>query len=58
MEQIFVHANREELAELVRLTEAGAISTRVAETYSLEDAAAAYNRLAKGGVRGRLVLVP
>ncbi|MEU4604446.1 NADP-dependent oxidoreductase [Kribbella sp. NPDC023972] len=56
--QIFVHANRAELTELVQLTEAGAISTRVADTYALEDAVAAYKRLAKGGVRGRLVLVP
>jgi NADPH:quinone reductase-like Zn-dependent oxidoreductase len=58
VEQIFVRANRTELAELVQLAEAGAISTRVAGTYPLEEAAAAYERLAKGGVRGRLVLVP
>jgi NADPH:quinone reductase len=58
VEQIFVHANRVELAELVQLHETGAISARVAGTYPLEDAAKAYRRLAKGGVRGRLVLVP
>ncbi|MEI8411430.1 MULTISPECIES: NADP-dependent oxidoreductase [unclassified Kribbella] len=58
VEQIFVHANRAELAELVQLHETGAISTRVAGTYSLDEAAAAYEQLAKGGVRGRLVLVP
>ncbi|MFI7063286.1 zinc-binding dehydrogenase [Kribbella sp. NPDC050124] len=56
--QIFVHANRAELAELVELAEAGVIATRVAETYPLHEAPTAYNRLAKGGVRGRLVLVP
>jgi NADPH:quinone reductase-like Zn-dependent oxidoreductase len=56
--QIFVHANRAELTELVELTEAGAISTRVADTYPLQEAAQAYKRLANGGVRGRLVLVP
>ncbi|MEV5964076.1 NADP-dependent oxidoreductase [Kribbella sp. NPDC051952] len=56
--QQFVHATRTVLDELVRLIEAGVVSTRVAETYPLDDAAAAYARLAKGGVRGRLVLRP
>lgn len=55
---ILVHANSKDLAELVSLVEAGALSTRVAGTYSLDDAATAYGRLAKGGVRGRLVLIP
>jgi NADPH:quinone reductase-like Zn-dependent oxidoreductase len=57
VEQIFVQANRSELQELVQLVEAGVLSTRVADTYPLHEAPAAYNRLAKGGVRGRLVLV-
>ncbi|TCC46559.1 NADP-dependent oxidoreductase [Kribbella capetownensis] len=56
--QIFVHANRAELTELVQLIEAGAITTRVADTYRLQEAAQAYKRLANGGVRGRLVLIP
>ena len=56
--QIFVHANRSELSELTQLTEAGVISSRIADTYPLEDAATAYRRLAKGGVRGRLALIP
>jgi NADPH:quinone reductase-like Zn-dependent oxidoreductase len=30
----------------------------VAATYPLEQAAAAHERLARGGVRGRLVLIP
>lgn len=55
---LFVDANRQDLSELVRLVEAGVISTRVAGTYPLSDATTAYQRLAKGGVRGRLVLVP
>jgi len=58
VEQLFLHANRADLTRLVELAEAGVISTRVAETYPLADAAAAYTRLAKGGVRGRLVLIP
>jgi len=56
--QILVQADRTELAELSELAERGVISTRVADTYPLEDAVTAYKRLAKGGVRGRLVLIP
>ncbi|MFG1628393.1 NADP-dependent oxidoreductase [Kribbella sp. NPDC049227] len=56
--QIFNHANRADLTELVVLAEAGAITTRVADTYPLQEAAQAYKRLANGGVRGRLVLIP
>ncbi|MET7482965.1 NADP-dependent oxidoreductase [Streptomyces sp. NPDC005538] len=46
------------LAELVTLVEEGVLTLRVAEAYALEDAAKAHARLAEGGVRGRLVLVP
>jgi NADPH:quinone reductase-like Zn-dependent oxidoreductase len=58
VKQIFVQANRAELAQLVELTEAGVLSARVAGTYPLHEAPTAYRRLAKGGVRGRLVLTP
>jgi NADPH:quinone reductase-like Zn-dependent oxidoreductase len=53
-----VSADGARLAELVRLVEEGVLTLRVAETYALEDAAKAHARLAEGGVRGRLVLVP
>lgn len=46
------------LADVTALVAAGVLSTRVAATYPLADAVTAYARLAKGGVRGRLVLVP
>ncbi|MGW4242583.1 NADP-dependent oxidoreductase [Nocardia sp. NPDC004722] len=46
------------LAELVDLVEAGTLSLRVAETYPLARAADAHARFEKGGVRGRLVLLP
>jgi NADPH2:quinone reductase len=46
------------LAAAAALAEAGALTPRVAATYPLEQAAAAHERLAGGGVRGRLVLVP
>ena len=53
-----VEPDGERLARLVALAEAGELTLRVAQTYRLEDAAAAHARLEKGGVRGRLVLVP
>ncbi|WP_432880127.1 NADP-dependent oxidoreductase [Kribbella sp. CA-245084] len=58
VEQLFVHVSRTDLDELVELVEAGAVSTRVADSYPLEQAAVAYKRLAGGGIRGRLVLTP
>ncbi|MCL8015816.1 NADP-dependent oxidoreductase [Streptomyces sp. AS02] len=53
-----VSADGARLAELVRLLDDGVLTTRVAETFALDDAAKAHARLAEGGVRGRLVLVP
>ncbi len=53
-----VRADGARLAELGALVDAGALTLRVAETYGLDDAAAAHARLAEGGVRGRVVLVP
>jgi NADPH:quinone reductase-like Zn-dependent oxidoreductase len=43
---------------LVALAEQGKLTLRVAQTYPLQDVALAHARLEKGGVRGRLVLVP
>ncbi|MGW0769720.1 NADP-dependent oxidoreductase [Streptomyces sp. NPDC002676] len=53
-----VSADGARLSELVRLVDEGALTLRVAETYGLDEAAKAHARLAEGGVRGRLVLVP
>ncbi|MFD9981976.1 NADP-dependent oxidoreductase [Streptomyces massasporeus] len=53
-----VSADGAQLAKLVRLVDEGVLTTRVAETFALEDAAKAHARLDGGGVRGRLVLVP
>ncbi|MFE2039335.1 NADP-dependent oxidoreductase [Streptomyces sp. NPDC059477] len=55
---VAVATDAAQLAELVRLTDDGALTLRVAETYPLADAAKAHERLAEGGVRGRIVLVP
>lgn len=46
----------DKLTELVELVEAGVLTTRVAQTYPITEAAAAHRRLEAGGVRGRLVL--
>lgn len=53
-----VAADGNRLAELVKLVDEGVLASRVARTYPLERAAEAHARLAEGGVRGRLVLVP
>lgn len=55
---VMVTADGARLKELVALVDAGALTTRVAETYSLEEAAKAHARLAEGGTRGRFVLLP
>ncbi|MFF3460840.1 NADP-dependent oxidoreductase [Streptomyces sp. NPDC002619] len=55
---VAVAADGARLADLVRLVDSGVLTLRVAETYPLEEAAKAHARLAEGGVRGRLVLVP
>jgi D-arabinose 1-dehydrogenase-like Zn-dependent alcohol dehydrogenase len=56
--QLLIHVNTEELRELTRLAEQRVVSTRVAETYNLGEAVQAYKRVAEGGVRGRVVLLP
>ena len=40
------------------VAEAGKLTLRVAETFPLEHVRAAHERVAKGGLRGRVVLVP
>lgn len=55
---VFVQAEQAALRSLVQLVEAGVLSTRVAGTYALSEAATAYKRLLTGGLRGRLVLTP
>jgi NADPH2:quinone reductase len=46
------------LAELARQVDAGALTLRVADTFPLDQAAAAHELVGKGGLRGRIVLVP
>lgn len=56
--RIFIDANAAQLARLSQLVETGVLSTRVARTFPLAEAKAAYAAVAKGGLRGRVVLVP
>ncbi|MEU9441948.1 NADP-dependent oxidoreductase [Streptomyces sp. NPDC048304] len=55
---VWVRPDGARLAELVRLVDEGVLTLRVAETYALQEAAKAHARLAEGGLRGRLVIVP
>ncbi|MEU1792056.1 NADP-dependent oxidoreductase [Streptomyces sparsogenes] len=55
---VWVGADGERLAELSALAGAGRLPLRVAETLPLDRAADAHRRLAEGGLRGRLVLLP
>ncbi|MFC7619861.1 NADP-dependent oxidoreductase [Microlunatus sp. GCM10028923] len=53
-----VSANATDLAEALRLAAAGTLSVRVAGTLPLAEAGTAHRWLAKGGARGRWVLLP
>jgi NADPH:quinone reductase len=55
---IWIRADGTRLADLVTLVETGRLALRVADTLPLERVAAAHERVAKGGLRGRVVLVP
>lgn len=58
VQTVHVHHDGALLAELVGGVEAGWLRLRVAATLPLDEAADAHRRLAKGGLRGRIVLVP
>jgi NADPH:quinone reductase-like Zn-dependent oxidoreductase len=53
----WIRADGARLADLVALVEAGKLVLPVAATFPLERVAAAHERVAKGGLRGRVVLV-
>jgi NADPH:quinone reductase-like Zn-dependent oxidoreductase len=55
---VWVRADGAALRELSASAARGALTLRVADTLPLADVAEAHRRLAKGGLRGRLVLVP
>jgi NADPH:quinone reductase len=53
-----VHADGVRLAELSALVDSGQLSLRLADRLPLAEVGAAHERLAAGGLRGRLVLTP
>lgn len=58
IEAVSVKADRADLAEVLRLAADGTLSIRIAGTLPLAEAGTAHRWLAKGGVRGRWVLLP
>ena len=56
VERQSVVPDREQLASIVAEHEAGTLTTRVADTLPLSQAAEAHRRLEAGGVRGKIVL--
>ncbi|KAA8890698.1 NADP-dependent oxidoreductase [Nocardia colli] len=55
---VLVRSDRRQLEELVARVDAGKLTLRVAETLPLDAVGTAQRRLAEGGLRGRVVLVP
>ncbi|MGW0065727.1 NADP-dependent oxidoreductase [Streptosporangium sandarakinum] len=55
---VWIRADGSRLAELVELADGGRLTYRVAGVLPLDRAVEAHERLAAGGLRGRLVLVP
>jgi NADPH2:quinone reductase len=55
---IDVQPDGHRLAELRAAVDAGALTPRLVHAYPFAQVAEAHRRQAKGGIRGRLVLVP
>lgn len=58
VENVWIRTDGPRLAELSALVDAGKLTLRVADTFPMEEVAAAHERLAAGGLRGRLVVQP
>ncbi|MBB5858064.1 NADP-dependent oxidoreductase [Amycolatopsis umgeniensis] len=56
VEHVWIRADGVALADLANLVDDGVLALRVTDTVPLKDAIAAHERLAAGGLRGRLVL--
>ena len=54
----WIHQDGARLSELVALLDGGRLTARVASTHPLGEVSAAHERIARGGVRGRIVLQP
>ena len=55
---VWIRTDSARLAELAALVDAGRLTLRVASTGPLDSVDAAHERLAAGGLRGRIVLLP
>jgi NADPH2:quinone reductase len=55
---VWIRTDGPQLAELAALADAGRLTPRVAAILPLSQAAAAHQRVAAGGLRGRIVLQP
>jgi NADPH:quinone reductase-like Zn-dependent oxidoreductase len=55
---VWIRTDAPRLAELAALVDAGRLTLRVSSTHPLDAVAAAHERLAAGGLRGRIVLEP
>jgi NADPH2:quinone reductase len=53
---VWIRTDGPQLAELAALADGGRLTPRVAATLPLEEVAAAHQRVAAGGLRGRIVL--
>ena len=53
---VWIHTDGPRLAELAALVDTGQLTPRVAATLPLEQVATAHERVAAGGLRGRIVL--
>ncbi|MEV0197908.1 NADP-dependent oxidoreductase [Nonomuraea sp. NPDC050691] len=58
VETVFVRSDGARLRDLVALVEQGLLTLRLSRTFAFEQAAEAHELFAKGGIRGRLILVP
>ncbi|OYO04773.1 alcohol dehydrogenase [Enemella evansiae] len=58
VQEVMVAPDGARLAELLRRSATGQLAVRVADTFPLTEAAAAYQRVGERGVRGRVLLIP
>ena len=55
---VFTRPDAAQLADIARVVDMGAIRAAVSKTYGLDQLASAYDTLASGQTRGKLVIVP
>ncbi|OYO11590.1 alcohol dehydrogenase [Enemella evansiae] len=58
VQEVMVAPDGARLAELLHRSATGQLAVRVADTFPLTEAAAAYQRVGERGVRGRVLLIP